>query len=1295
MLRFDDLTKVSSDEGLCAALLAQGISFVAYDGYRQSGDHRITGILRQDIRARVATYLFRKLNKLPHGMKSVMVLSPSSEELEWFNTRTSIVNRGGRVRKVGDLWKGFRDPSWLTARDVTMGLPIIPWEGNDPNFIVAVDTSPHMTISTALDTIPSYFTGTPMVVVAQYHSPSHDETVIYRFAAPAGRYVCRRHGTHRLENADGEVEEVVGEKDWEFKVQSLAFVEGRYTVYTTPQGRMVEQVASAEGTHYAHRVHTEFVDTKYLKFVWRGHELQFTSEVIRSNSLFQAHFSAVAVLGEALPQTVGMWPVQREEHVGTAFQGCIVLERVLQVPSVSSHQVVRDGRLSFGETYMEELFSGGDSKNAQTQRSRNTAMLRLRSRYEEKYRSHLNSRLITPVATTVQDHLRQAWKKSQQYASSEVAAPVCAPVLCDAASDQAHDQQTRWFETRLGLSPEISKACARITGSATVLEMMVSILDSAVKGATWLASTAWSSLVKLATKVASLFSKDHVLEEITLSALGHCFALAKTLLATTGWGKNLIKNRLDVLDHRALLSDDWRLAHPHISKIWDWSCTALMCLLTALVEEYVKRLSSIGAIFGLMEGLVHVVHMWIANDQDMTLEACGISVAVITGHFLGHLALLAMPILLAVPIHAIINLAQTKVGTQSWPLWRLVLRKLRNYVLTQDSEDLMMSPLVAPDALMTGQSSTFFVETEDGEIPVSAEFVEVQELHMSQYHLTKTVFLKDEGELYSKFSQPNGGPKDLFILEKARLAAEPPPFHRPSLEMVKNLKWRLWDEAVLAELRFQVKTPEQLFEFFLNHPVWTRSKKAGWLRRLVDVLDGAERERLTLFVKKDEILMAKLVDLGEGDWAEYLKVRPIHPGALTSVLVFAISDSRKESVNGKVLCYDYESGGFRVSHWTVACPRPTEICMVYLATTGPSILGDAYEALSGAAMALLTHGDDLYAFREVDGVSKCVPLDISMCDSSCREDNVHGPFREELLATAQGDAHWIGRCLEAYTLEMSAIRMVDMKSAESVLYAPTERKTATGSAATAQLAAFASTQSFYCFIVLLEDCRRPGNVDPADWPDQLIRSYAAMGFKTTGEWKDDWIPGCLGTFLGGRFLRNSKSGRTEWLGESPKMVISPDLRVYGSTLDRHHQVACHVLVNRTNSVLMAHPLYRSILDKMMKWVELIAREEGWDLEVIQVKAAKRWQTYLRNTDPYRLERRTEDGAVPFCAMDYQEVVRQIDDHTAALQGVEPPSRTCSQAFGMGMGAQVRYSAMDGCFVIDADISTMVKARYPG
>jgi len=1226
-----------------------------------------------------------------------MVLSPSREELEWLNNRTSIMNKNGRAKKVQALWKGYRHPDWLTARDVSLGLPAIPWEeGDEANMIIASDTSPHMTLSNSLDTVPGYLQGVPMVVVAQYHSPSEDETAVYKFDAKPGTYTCRRYGKTVVEDAEGNAQTVFAEDDWVFKCGEVSYVEGRWTVYTKDGHRHVEQVASAEGTHYAHKLHTEFVDTKLLEFVWRGHSLRFTSDVVRSNSVFQAHFSTIEVMGEAVPMSPKWVPSNDDltaRGIKGRFSGCEVLSRIPQLPAVSSFQVVRDGQLSRGITYMEEVFSGGESRNAQTQRSRNTAMLRMRNRLEQSYDVHLNCRLVTPYGTTFRDHLRFAWQNTQKKAAANVSQAVKASVLSDAAVEQAHDQQALWFQTRLGLSPELSSACARVTGASTVLEMVVALLDNICKGASWLATKAWEGVMAAAGKVASCWSGAYVPEEITLSALGHAFSLARSILGATGWGKNLIRKRLNWLDGRSMLSDDFRLAHPHVSRLWDWSTTALLCVLTALVEEYLKRILSFGSLFGLIEGLVHVIRLWVESDQDLSFEACGISVAVIVGHFLGHLALLIMPLVIAVPIHAIINFAQSKIGTNSWPLWRQVLERLKRRVIETDDDQLLMDPLVAPPSQMQGSCETMTIDTEDGPIPLTGDQVSLLEHGARPYRPSKTTFLDDAGHLSELFGQPNGGPSDLFVLEQKRLARVPPPFDMRAVSAVARLKDRLWTQDIRDQLSFEVYTPEKLFDYFLHHPVWTRSKKSLWIQRLVDVLDGKELEMLSLFVKKDEILMAKLVELDNGDWDRYLKVRPIHPGSLTSVLVFAVSVPRKESVDGQVFSYHMQTGKLRVDPWMFSCPDPREVCLVYVATTGPGLLSNIYEALKGSALVMLTHGDDLYALRaDHNGRPVCVPLDISMCDASCREDNVHEPLSEELCWTARGDTAWIDRCLAAYRKEMMAERVVEIGTVERVVYRPTELKTATGSAITAQLAAFGSSQSWYSWLRKIRD----GGTNPADWPSLLIEAYGEMGFETTGEWVDDWIPACLGTFLGGRFLSNSETGRVEWMGESPKVVVAPELRLYGHKTFRDYRVACHVLVLRSNSVLMAHPLYRSILDKMALWVNERAAFLGWDTDAMELESINKWNSYLKIYDPYSLERTTDVGAVPFGVHDYQEVLSTIDDYTAMspkYEGTSPPNLL--EAFGYAVSADVTYVPAKGCFFIDADLTALLRARYPG
>jgi hypothetical protein len=1191
MLQFRGTIKVGKDADMMSILRKEGVNFEFDAKAVISGDHCVTGVFRKHARAQAAEYILRSLNSMtrPEGTHLVVaLLSPSSEELPYFNSRTWTQPRGGKgkPKNVKSLWVGCRQPEWMLPRDITLGLQTIPWTGPRPDYILGCDIDRHASVLSCLDSVPGYAEGVPMIVVVQQHS---------RIPNSAATYSWKSGEEHFSFDYTVSLPEGDEEREWSGKSVGRTIDEGCWHVGELDGRSHILQYASRGGTQYYHPMNFELSDLVSGMFEHKGFIYRYGSAIVRTNDLYTCVKSSVTrCFGvDVCPEGFPLEGLRANPHLFHEWR-----------PSARSrHLIVEGGRLVLRDNWLWQVARGMTPSSVKSQAGSGAAVERHLGRAMKANEAYLTLNIDRQdQGPTYSDLLRSASGKSWVNACKQIASdPDVVDVLLDGNAQAARLQRQLWFQQTLGVSDTVAHHIACVTGADTVLELAVYTLQALRSGISWLASQAWDALCAAARAIRGVFvfsdeGDEAVKDPLTLSTLSQAFRLCRTLMGKTGAAKNLLKKGIAFADCRNLLGDDYRLVHPWVSDGFDIGVAVIMSVVTAAVEEVIKRANSVGALLGAVEGILHVVNLWLEEEQSLTASALAISFAVLSGHVISHLILLMMPLFAGIALHALYNFLQSRIRSSKSPIYRLIWGKVKGWFSLAPAEHL--KPFVDPPIAQDECTTDLLLITEDGPVPLQAADVDAACAGSIMGASDKTVFLADSSRVCDMFAAPSGSAKDFFMLDKHRLRRVPPPFDKDRMGAANKFMRDLFEKhGIYAELEFDMLDRMGLFLYIVFHPHWSRAKKSGWLEKFNDEFDGAALQRWVLTVKTDEILLLKLLEEGielTTTGCHYLKVRPILPMAGDNVTDFAVSVPRKEAVDGLAYAYNYQTDVLRVDTLEFLVPLPSEVVFVYLATVSPQHLNDADKWLAGSHFSLRAHGDDVYALSD----QGAFPADISQCDASCREDNVQAEFAYEIRKTARGDPGFRDRALANMRKNMihdRAVRIKEFRGEEFVVRRTYD--TATGAGTTGQQAAFATKK---CFFAMIHLCRQRKSWKLRDMPSILLEAYALCGFTVTGEWRNTWIDRRVATFLGGRYV--SQSGEWVWVPERlMKSTVAPALRLYGTDLTRELQLAAHAHVLSMDQSLMSHPLMNHIVGQMVSWGRLAVVGSGWSQGVFRAR----------------------------------------------------------------------------------------------
>jgi len=854
-----------------------------------------------------------------------------------------------------------------------------------------------------------------MIVIVQQHSRIPNSAATYSWKSGEESFSF----DYTVTTQDGDEE-----REWSSKSVGKTIDEGCWHVGELDGVSHILQYASRGGTQYHHPMNYELSDLVSTLVEHRGYIYRYGSAIVRTNDLFTCVKSSVTKCFSVDECPIG-FPLEELRANPALFHEWRPSAR-------SRHLIVEGGRLVLKDNWLWQIARGMTPTSVKSQAGSGAAVERHLGRAMKASASYLTLNIDRqPEGSTYNDLLRAASGKSWVSACKQIASdPDVVDVLLESNAKAARLQRRLWFEQTLGVSPTVAHHIACVTGADTVLELGVYTLQALRSGISWLAAQAWDALCAAGRAIRGLFvfndeGEVESLDPLTLSTLSQAFRLCRTLMGRTGAAKNLLKKGIAFGDCRNLLGDDYRLVHPWVSDGFDIGVAVIMSVVTAAVEEVVKRANSAGALLGAVEGLLHVINLWLEEEQSLTGSALAISFAILSGHVISHLILLMMPLFAGIALHALYNFLQSRIRSSKSPIYRLIWGKVKGWFSLAPEEHL--KPFVDPPIAHDEATTDLLLVTEDGPVPLTGADVDAACAGSIIGASDKTVFLADSSRVCDMFAAPSGNAKDYFMLDKHRLSRQPPPYDVKRMGAANKFMRDLFTEFnIYAELEFDILDRLGLFLYIVFHPHWSRAKKAGWLEKFNDEFDSAGLQRWVLTVKTDEILLLKLLDEGvvlTATGFHYLKVRPILPMAGDNVTDFAISVPRKEAVDGLAYAYNYQTDVLRVDDLEFLVPLPSEVVFVYLATVSPKHLNDADRWLAGSHMSLRAHGDDVYAVSD----EGAFPADISQCDASCREDNVQAEFAHEIRQTARGDPGFVDRALANMRKNMVHERAVRMK----------------------------------------------------------------------------------------------------------------------------------------------------------------------------------------------------------------------------------------------------------------------------
>jgi len=1280
MLRFDSL-RIGKNLDIAAALKAGGATFTVDSDLTESGDHPTTAAFRRAMRSESVSYVLTKLGAPTGNVRwRVLMISPTDAELGWVNAHIYTRKRGGRSKiYVRNVVSGFRSPKWVTGRDQNLGLKAMPYPyaaGVLPHVTIACDCNYYMTPESTLMEVPGFREGVNMLSIMQAIPPEAGTLTVYAF--PKDKNL---HYREWLLDEDGDpyLKEDI------YKNDGKAIVEGWHYVGEKGPSLWVTQRASPQGTVYSH---------KYEPWLYTHDELVCGCE----GDLYRIVTATVRTIGPYLAR------MSHAEKLGPEAQVTPPIVGVLNIPRYTVAYryglVLRDG-------WLDQLAGSLEAKSEKSQKACTLARLKYRGRLFQNVEG-IFAHETEPGGLSIGSFLKVCEEHTWNDVCANAARSVVVDDLMDAHEVSATHQQKMWLETHLGFSPEVSVRVARVMGAKTVLEMSVYALSAVRDGAGWLLRQCWAAVRKAFSAVIGLFAKEpryiqvdteevlveasedsyESLDTLTLSFLGETLRTARALMGTTGWGKRYKERAVEFFDSRANLPNDWREAHPYLAAGLEVGWNLLYSLVMATVEELVKRATAAGYLLGVVEGILHVISLWLESENtNLTFSAAALSAAVLASHAVGHILLLMMPLLVSIPIHALLNFAQSRMSGDARPLWMRLLKFLRTEVL---GDSVSAAELATMQAGVDWDESTPVLQeqTESGWVDISGSAVILAQSVVKPMAHRKTVGIVDTSEVHKRFGQPQGGLEDMFFLARGRIEGEPPAFRKEDIERMRAFRDGLMRDSCSAyELNYVPLGDEEVVTYVIHHPSWSQNKKAYWLRCWVEVMDGAARDRVAAHIKKDEILMFKMGRILEVDGdateiiGEWLKVRPIKPSPSSGILSFKLFPPRKQAISGMCHIFNKRDRTLRFAHYREAFPSCEDIVFVYLADPSPTVLDFAFESLDAAHLALVCHGDDVLFvdFRHERGF----PLDIKSCDKSCREGNVHKDMFARLRSTS-GDTD-IEDALTGIKHEMTANRFMEVRGDKFTQYRllTSELHTNTGGAGTAQCAAHASECAFYHYLL--------DSTEEDDWtsdsaPTLLLAAYRKMGFAVSGEWRDTWIPLKCATFLAGHMLQVNL--KWVWCGvRFPKAVIWPDLGLYGAKHDRDYQVACHVSVLGSDQGYWSHPVSRHILGEMTKWAKAYCQRNIISYPELVGVAKEKYLSHLSYHNWYEYERHmTATVERPEVTSEvYLDMIAALDEFQPGILFAAVEALTCS----------VEYDPTIGSFKISADLSSLIAERYPG